>query len=260
MVESALADLGGGVKLNYQQRGRGTPLVCIMGLNGTSQLWSPTFLDPLAERYRVITFDNRGIGGSSGPGPITISNFADDTAKLLDHLRIERAHVFGISMGGMIAQQLAVRYPHRIQKLILGATTCAVKFVRPSLALYSLLLLPVAPRFALSAVFSPAYLHQHAERIREILGSFQGGVGSLTNARKQFLACRRFDLAEAVAEIPHETLIITGTGDRIINAENSEILARKIRRSKLVQLPKVGHAFHAEAEAATLAAFIQHLA
>lgn len=258
-MESAIADIGGGVKLHYQQRGSGTPLVCIMGLNGTSQLWSPTFLDPLAARYRVITFDNRGVGGSTGPGPITISNFADDTVKLLDHLGIERAHIFGISMGGMIAQQAAVRYPDRIHKLILGATTCAVKFVRPSLAIYSLLLLPVAPRFALSAVFSPAYLDQHAAQIREILGNFNGGVGSLANARRQFLACRRFDLADAVATIPHETLVITGTGDRIINAENSEILAKKIRRSKLVQLTDVGHAFHAEAEDATLAAFMEHL-
>lgn len=258
-MESAIADIGGGVKLYYQQYGRGTPLVLIMGLNGTSKLWSPSFIESLAERYRVITFDNRGIGGSSGPGPITISNFADDTAKLLDHLGIDQAHVFGISMGGMIAQQLAVRYPQRINKLILGATTCAVKYVRPSLAIYSLLLLPIAPRFALSAVFSPAFLRQHHAQIPDILGNFNGGVGGLQNARRQFMACRRFDLADSVGTIPHDTLVITGTGDRIINAENSEILAKKIAKSKLVLFPDVGHAFHAEAEQATLNAFMQHL-
>lgn len=258
-TQTGIAEIDQHTQIHYQSQGNGFPLICIMGLNGTSKLWNPSFLGPLAERYRVITFDNRGVGGSTGPGPISIATFARDTVKLLDHLGLDKAHIFGISMGGMIAQQIAVSYPSRIAKLILGATTCAAKYVRPSLGVYSLLLLPVAPRFALSAVFSPEFLRKNNERIPDMLTSFKHGVGSLKVARQQLQACKQFDVADAVEALPHETLVITGTADRIINPENSEIIAGKIRGAKLIQLAGAGHAFLAEEEQATLNAFFHHL-
>src|SRR4029434_10952353 len=100
-----------GVELHYVESGSGDPLLMIMGFGGDHQAWA--FQVPaLAEGYRVITFDNRGAGQSEGPDvAYSTAMMADDAVGLLDVLRIERAHVLGVSMGGMIAQELALNHP-----------------------------------------------------------------------------------------------------------------------------------------------------
>ena len=109
-------------ELYYETHGDGDPLLLIMGLAADSTAW--LFQIPeFARHYRTITFDNRGVGRSSKPpGPYTIHEMADDAAGLMDALGVERAHVVGVSMGGMIAQELALRHPARVRGLVLACT------------------------------------------------------------------------------------------------------------------------------------------
>ncbi len=114
----------GEVKLNYDVAGKGEPLLLIMGLGASSAQWDPELVTELARTFRVITFDNRGTGQSDKPdAPYSIEMFADDAAGVLDQLDIRRAHIFGVSMGGMIAQEFALRHPNRTATLTLGCTT-----------------------------------------------------------------------------------------------------------------------------------------
>ena len=112
-----------GAQLHYEIAGKGDPVLLIMGLGMASTAWWRT-VPVLAKRLRVITFDNRGAGRSDAPrGPYTLAQLAADAVAVLDAAGEERAHVYGFSLGGMIAQELALRHPERVSKLVLGATT-----------------------------------------------------------------------------------------------------------------------------------------
>src|SRR4051794_18504846 len=113
-----------GTKLYWEEHGSGDPILLIMGLGASLEAWDR--LAPiLATRYRTILFDNRGVGRSDvPPGPYSLETMADDAAAVLDAAGVKSAHVIGISMGGMIAQELALRHPSRVRRLILGCTSC----------------------------------------------------------------------------------------------------------------------------------------
>jgi pimeloyl-ACP methyl ester carboxylesterase len=111
-----------GVRINYMVEGRGEPLIMIAGFSASRSSWAPQ-IHFFKKHYRVITFDNRGAGKSDKPeGPYTTRMMADDAIKLIDHLAIARASVMGISMGGMIAQEIGINYPEKINKLVLACT------------------------------------------------------------------------------------------------------------------------------------------
>ena len=111
-----------GININYKVEGQGEPLVMIMGFAANQSSWIPQV--PFFKKYyRVITFDNRGVGKSDKPrGPYSTKMMADDTVRLMDLLGIEKAYIMGASMGGMIAQELAINYPQRVMKLVLACT------------------------------------------------------------------------------------------------------------------------------------------
>ena len=114
----------GDIRMYYEVQGQGEPLLLIMGLGGHSLDWGWILPQKLADRYKVIPFDNRGSGRSDQPaGPFTIEQMTSDTVGLMDFFGIDRAHIFGGSMGGMIALQMALDWPKRVDKLVLGATT-----------------------------------------------------------------------------------------------------------------------------------------
>ncbi len=115
----------GGTELYFERSGSGEPLLLIQGMSATHMAWGRAFLAPLEQSFECIVFDNRGMGLSGQAQlPFSIADLAGDVAALLDALEIERAHVVGISMGGMIAQELALAHPERIRSLTLGATYC----------------------------------------------------------------------------------------------------------------------------------------
>src|SRR6266508_2688181 len=121
-----------GVKLYWTEAGSGDPLLLIMGLGATHEWWSR--LTPVVSpHFRAILFDNRGVGRSDVPqGPYSIPDMAADAAAVLDAAGVESAHVFGASMGGMIAQELALQHPARVRSLILGCTACGGRETVPA--------------------------------------------------------------------------------------------------------------------------------
>ena len=116
----------GDIELDYERSGSGPPLLAIMGMSGTSLHWGEPFLEPLREHFEVIVYDHRGVGSSSrlDATPLSTVQMAEDAAGLLGALELDSAHVLGISMGGMIAQELALEHPKRIRTLTLGCTYC----------------------------------------------------------------------------------------------------------------------------------------
>ncbi len=120
------------VRLHYEVDGSGDPLLMVMGLGGSSAGWAPELVVELARSFRTIIYDNRGTGRSDKPDvPYSLEMFAADGIAILDDLKISRAHLFGVSMGGMIAQEIALRYGPRLQTLTLGCTTFGGKNAVP---------------------------------------------------------------------------------------------------------------------------------
>src|ERR1700680_339172 len=115
----------GEIELAYERSGAGPPLLLIMGMSGTALHWGEPFLHALRRDFEVIVYDHRGVGASTRlDGPITTAQLAEDAAGLLTALGIETTHILGISMGGMIAQELALAYPEKVRTLTLGCTYC----------------------------------------------------------------------------------------------------------------------------------------
>ncbi len=118
----------GDINISYKVLGQGDPIVLIMGSGSTMDMWDPLFLDNLSSKYKVIVFDNRGMGNTTAPpGNFSIAEFANDTAGLMEALGIEKAHIMGWSMGSFVAQELAIRYPEKVNKIILYAGDCGGK-------------------------------------------------------------------------------------------------------------------------------------
>jgi pimeloyl-ACP methyl ester carboxylesterase len=250
-----------GIRIYYESQGDGEPLVLIAGLGATHHLWElqvPSF----ARWYRVVTFDNRGAGDSDKPAePYTIALFADDTAALMDALGIERAHVYGQSMGGLIAQEFALRHAQRLRCLVLGCTTFGgPNSVLPSTQAAALLSrMPNLPEDqaverVLELFYSPRYRRDHADEARRRIQSYFPLRTPPDAYARQLMACLTFDAFDRLPQVAAPTLVINGAEDALIPPENSRIMVRRIPGAELALFPEVGHLFFhevpAEADAA----------
>jgi pimeloyl-ACP methyl ester carboxylesterase len=255
----------GDVELYYEEHGSGDPLLLIMGLATDSTAWMFQ-LPAFAERYRTILFDNRGVGRSAKPaGPYTIGGMADDAAGLLAALGIERAHVVGISMGGMIAQELALRHPERVRSLVLactypepdeeirlgransiaqlggsvdaaGTATLDMAAVDPMMIFQTLM-----PK-----VFSPNFLMNQMPTLMQLFsGALQWGF-SIEAIMAQVDAVMSHKATDRLRHIAVPTLVITGDADLLIPPANSDIIAGEIPGAKLVKIPGGTHGFNFE--------------
>jgi pimeloyl-ACP methyl ester carboxylesterase len=254
-----------GIELYYDEHGSGDPLLCIMGFATDSTGWLlqvPAF----AERYRTIVFDNRGVGRSAKPtGAYTIHEMADDAVALLDHLKIERAHVLGLSMGGMIAQELVLRHPKRVRGLVLAATfpepdvdtesqrtvlftqmggtitdagEMKIDFTAMNPFLFFQHLLPL--------VFSPSFIQTELPKLMELFsGALQYGF-SIEAIMGQMQAIMAHKATDRLGTITAPTLVLVGDADRLISPANSDVLAKSIPGAKLVRIPGGSHGFNIE--------------
>jgi pimeloyl-ACP methyl ester carboxylesterase len=244
------------ITLEYELRGGGDPLVMINGYRRSRQAWGEAFVEALAERFRLVLFDNRGTGGSDKPeSGYSIDGFADDTAGLMDALGLERAHVFGVSMGGMIAQRFALRHPERLRALGLGCTHFGGKRIaRPEEAHWALLQLKPGPELSPRQVArrqEPVYFHpSFVQSQRAFIEAFYDRMEPYTPPvyvmQAHLAAIEAFDGYDQLPEIAAPTLVITGDSDRLIVPENSRMIAARIPGAKLVLLPQANHLFWLE--------------
>lgn len=241
----------GGTELHYLRSGEGEPLLLIQGMSATHLTWGRPFLAELEPSFECIVFDNRGMGLSGRAElPFTIADMAADTAALLDALELETAHVVGISMGGMIAQELALAHPERIRTLTIGASYCG----GPSGSL-------MAPEDL--QMLGAAYASGEPEQVframweinlspgfREDGSRFAAFVemGSQLPAPQpvvlqQMRACGAHDAHGRLGQIDLPTMVVHGDVDRLLGYDNGREIAAAIPGSRLETLEGVGHMF-----------------
>jgi len=252
-----------GYRIHYQSFGppEAPPLLLIMGLGMASSAWD-ALPSRLADRFHVVVFDNRGMGWSSAsPGGFRIRDLADDAAWVLDAAGIAQASVFGISMGGMIAQELALRHPGRVGALVLGATFGSQRRShKPRLSVARDLLLVTlssrTPKRMARLLVSDAFMARSPDRFATWLARLSRPQRSA--ARRQIVAIARHEAEDRLPKLRIPTLVISGDRDRLVPVENSRRLARMIPRARLVELPGAGHAFPFERGAETVRALVEH--
>ncbi len=243
----------GDIEMNYRLVGEGKPLVMIMGLTASMDVWHPGFVEELAGRYRVLLFDNRGAGRTgAGEAPFTMRQFADDTAGLMDALGIERAFVLGESMGGMIAQEFAINHPGKTEKLVLMCTFCGGEQAQfPSQEVLDVLAdLTGTPediaRRGLTIGFPDEWVRSHPEVVEDVVSRTIQNPMSEENALKQGMAVFAFCTYDRLPEIRCPTLVMCGTEDVLIPPTNSRMLTDRIPGAKLVEFEGGGHGFHTQ--------------
>lgn len=254
--------LANGLKVAYQSFGQGASvLICIMGLAASKDLWSPTMMKALAEGRQVIIFDNRGVGGTHGPkAPISIRLLADDLAQLMDALNIKKADILGVSLGGMIAQSLAVHHPDRVGKLVLVSTGSRFKGRLPNPVVLSLPFLRLAPQVFGRVLFTPEFMQAHSKELNAFskrLSEVQAQRGTML---RQLLAALNFDISRELRSLTNSTLVLAGEKDPIIACRDSEEIARSIPGAKLVVYKGMRHGFMLERQAEVISqvqAFLQ---
>jgi pimeloyl-ACP methyl ester carboxylesterase len=238
-----------GVKIAYDTRGSGAPLVLIMGYRLNSHAWPLGFIEALAERFTVVFFDNRGTGASDKPTfGYEISNMARDVCGLLDHLEIARANVLGYSMGGAIAQEFARQFSDRISGLVLCATTCGgprATYAPPSVVRVMRELDGLKPEeIALQiwkVTYSPGYLENNRALAEDQMRREIAAPTPLHAADLQFQAFAEFDCSKALPTIQAPTLVLTGDLDQLVSSQNSKLIASLIPGANLIILPGCGH-------------------
>jgi pimeloyl-ACP methyl ester carboxylesterase len=244
----------GGVVLDYERSGAGPPLLMIMGMSGTALHWGEPFLDALRTEFEPIVFDHRGVGASSRlDGPVTIRQMAQDAVSLLDALGIETAHVLGISMGGMIAQELALAHPQRLRTLTLGCTYCGGEgSALASPAVWQRLAAAMmsgdrqlALRAAWELNVSPAFADDDGEYARFLAISEQRAV-AVPVIQAQAQAAVAHDTSARLHELETPTLIVHGSEDEMLPLVNGRMIASLISGSRLEVLEGVGHMFYWE--------------
>jgi pimeloyl-ACP methyl ester carboxylesterase len=212
-------------------------------------------LDLYAEHFECIVYDHRGSARSSGSPPATMDALADSTARLLTELRIPRALVYGLSMGGMVAQELALRHAARVRGLVLGGTTPGGPFA-PRLGpreVISIARGTLAERGIRPALlFSSAFRREQPERVSELVRHFKAHNSSAKAIAAQTLASARFESLSRLGRLRTPTLVIHGERDRLVPLAASRLLAAQIPDAELAVVPGAGHAYTLEAPQASL--------
>jgi len=235
----------------YERGGSGEPLLLIQGMSGTHVSWGEPFKGALEEGFDVVAFDNRGVGLSAPvDGPFTIAEMAADTAGLMRELGLESAHVVGISMGGMIAQEVALAYPQRLRSLTLGCTYCGGpgSQLMPEESLQKLVAglasgdREKAIRAGYEVNLSPAFRADEST-----FAAFHEMATTVPAAKAtielQAQAIFGHDTSGRLGEISAPTLIIHGTEDGVLPFPNGELIASLMPAARFEVFEGIGHMF-----------------
>lgn len=252
--------------LHHVRRGAGEPLLLVQGMSGTHLSWGEEFLELLAGRFDAIAFDHRGTGCSPrAEAPFRIADLADDAAGLLDELGIDRAHVLGVSMGGMVAQELALRHPRRVRTLALGCTYAGGpqgRLTDPATlaeladswrsgdreeSLRTAWHINAGPRLAADEAAFAAFRESVLAR-----------PVALAVIMLQVQAIAAHDTSERLADIAAPTLVIHGSEDRMLDVSNGEAIAAAVPGARLERLEGTGHLFWLEEPERTARLVAEH--
>jgi 3-oxoadipate enol-lactonase len=237
-----------GVRIAYETRGDGDPLVLVHGLAYDRVGWG-TFPALLAERFQVILFDNRGVGESDAPeGPYTVPQMAADVAAVLDAAGLERTHVFGASLGGFIAQEFALTYPERVDKLVLCSTMPggSKSHPMPAAGMAAFAKFPTMDREAGLRLMVENSLGERGVRdvpglVDEIYAYRLAHAPSLPAWQAQAAAGAAFDAYDRVGAIAAPTLVVHGGTDNVVDTRNAELLGDLIPGARVEVVPNRGH-------------------
>jgi pimeloyl-ACP methyl ester carboxylesterase len=245
------------VQIYYEVQGDGFPLVMIMGLSANIDWWDPRMIQELSKNFKTVMFDNRGAGRTDLPKrECTIKLFADDTAGLMDALKISRAHVVGVSMGGMIAQELALNYPEKVEKLVLCSTNCGgEKSIQASTEVLEMLTADrggLSPeeiaRMTIPLLLTKAFIDKNPDFVELIIQQILRAPISNEAFMRQLIACMNFNTCDRLAQIKAPTLVLHGKRDILIPPENGSILAKAIPKAKLAYFENSAHGLIEEME------------
>ena len=264
-----------GARIHYELAGQGEPLLLLMGYGLSGDAWTPML--PLLAGYRAVIVDNRGTGGSQGAlEGITIDTFAGDAAAVLDAAAIRRAHVHGVSMGGMIAQSLVLTRPDLVHTLVLGCTTPApLRFMADdgaaSIELFQAAsLMRTDPQTGvdrlLPLILSPEFLAENPS-VRDMAGALVSAAPIDEAAPMQMMRAiadlatgRAWDVADRLGEIKVPTLVQHGSADRLIAVEAGRHLADHIPGAEYQEFEGAGHAYGLERPLEAFPRMMQFLA
>jgi pimeloyl-ACP methyl ester carboxylesterase len=253
----------GDIDIAYKTFGKGEPILLVSGAGGDMNAWDPSTLKVLSSNHTVIVFDNRGVGNTTtGSKPFSIQQFANDTAGLLDALKIRKADVLGYSMGSFVAQQLTVTNPEKVNRLILVAASCGGKEGIPQSPQLQKMASDVANKFInnisvsqeemkslISASLGPGWIRLNPESL-ETIPEAKDLLASITpnNNLKQIKAIQSWfatnwsGICSQLTKLSNPTLVIIGTDDVAVPTANSLVIAEKIPGAWLVQIKDAGHA------------------
>ncbi len=252
-----------GARIYWDEEGKGEPLLLIMGLGYPSDMWFRA-RPSLAARYRTIALDNRGSGRSDvPPGPYPMAVMASDAAAVLNAAGVESAHIYGVSMGGMIAQEFALTYPGRVRSLILGCTSPggphAVRAERAAtdvLMTRGSMTLEEASEAILPFVYDSS---TSRERVEEDLVVRRKWFPRPEGYMAQLQGILSWEAYSRLSDIAAPTLVMHGTCDRLVPPGNAELIAGRIPGSQLVMLPNASHIFTTDQNEASQQAVLNFL-
>jgi pimeloyl-ACP methyl ester carboxylesterase len=243
-----------GTELYWESTGAGAPVLLVMGLGMNATGWWRT-TPVLAERFRVIAFDNRGVGRSGRPpGPYTVAGMADDAMAVLDAAGEEAAHVYGISLGGMIAQEIALRHPRRLRALVLAATTpggeAAVAADDATQSFFRRRAEMPADEAVWASVpynYASATRRRGGDRIAHDIEQRLRFPIEPEPYTAQLEAAQGHDTLDRLGAVTAPTLVVHGAEDRMIPPANAELLARAIPGAGLLVWPGAAHLLFTDA-------------
>jgi pimeloyl-ACP methyl ester carboxylesterase len=233
----------------YEIHGEGYPLVMIMGFTGTAKFWSPFLIDALSKHFKTIIFDNRGAGRTDKPDiDYTIQMMADDTVGLMSVLNVERAHILGLSMGGMIAQELVLNHSEKVDKLILAGTHCGgSRSIFPPVEITDFLAGKTTKtpeewiEKEMPLLYPEEFIKNNPEYIEKKKKGYLENPLSDNSRKRNVLAAGRFNAGRRLKKINVPTLVLHGKQDRLIPYKNAETLATNIPGARIQLFDNLGH-------------------